>query len=978
LTEKERRKLLKREAKKRVQGEDRLELKRRWNVFYPAIQKSFEMLTEGYLETGMVGAVALSEIVWKSFESLRAVLEGRLPMDTSDPDGTPTSWAFPVVELRYPVEWRGIPSPKSDLGLEDVSARSLAEIIKTAEAEDEDVLEKTELGQKIHRLVQSSFEVQLLTTMTKGVYWWTGGGEWIPKYIPEIAEPPPEGLTQEEFEALSEKTFAPALVFVPGGDEALTITGKVQEEPFSCDLIFQVHPLVVDGDKEEAFFPIIVGLAFESGHPETWPEEERTELWEKGVFPALDRIEKAAFERGGKAEKPEEPKPSLPAPVKAVAPSSRRYLRDGTVKLDKQALAFVGNMKGFSGLPRSWKKVRRWEDLVQEETEQLFGEYGEEALVDLRHKLKDPDARGALLRRSFRPDTTELLELTKEAEEALLDRVGYRWFRRTYKDEDGISREYLVKRLQAGQGTVTGRFSWYGQSWPLVEGGRKSQAELLDELKEDLRQGDLFENLPENAQKQLDSRLRFMAAVRDASVVMEYVLYRFGLEGENPLTVPAWQFRMLLECENDPHGIRRIRGALRSLQDLRYHLEVKGIPGVPSMIAFGPLLSDVEFVGKGPGSHRVTAAGDFRLTLSETCYHSLRRFKTAHHKLRSGKRVAGFDWGKVLTKEERKELVDSGFVQGFSAVAPYWDKAKGFSPSQKSLRQWIESQVTLNRDPVPRSRSSLKLKGSHPDANKPRLYGSEFCPLLPEGKLYVGALGHFTRNPEQGRTLYGRPSPPSKTGGARHEGLLAVMGYDLPRGQAKARRAEIVKQALEDIRDVVETAFGGSVAARTRKGKEWLTLEEAARLPEKELGQRVSWFLFLPPDFAERMAEDVERHHAERYERGETPYRVEVTRPGKPATIGPDTLPLHLRLCVTRKERGLSQKAVGTLFGVSRPLVAMWETGPEPDEETGKVTGRPIPAELVPLLTRWVETGEPPSPEELDSLKTRRTGVKRG
>jgi len=33
--------------------------------------------------------------------------------------------------------------------------------------------------------------------------------------------------------------------------------------------------------------------------------------------------------------------------------------------------------------------------------------------------------------------------------------------------------------------------------------------------------------------------------------------------------------------------------------------------------------------------------------------------------------------------------------------------------------------------------------------------------------------------------------------------------------------------------------------------------------------------------------------------------------------------------------------------------------------------------ELAPLVTRWVETGEPPSPEELGSRKTRREGVRR-
>ena len=75
-------------------------------------------------------------------------------------------------------------------------------------------------------------------------------------------------------------------------------------------------------------------------------------------------------------------------------------------------------------------------------------------------------------------------------------------------------------------------------------------------------------------------------------------------------------------------------------------------------------------------------------------------------------------------------------------------------------------------------------------------------------------------------------------------------------------------------------------------------------------------------------------------------------------------------------ERKLSLQAVGDLFGVSKMAVSQWVRGVEPDEE-GKVRGKLIPKELAPLLSRWIETGEEPSKDELAARKTRRKGVKK-
>jgi hypothetical protein len=72
-------------------------------------------------------------------------------------------------------------------------------------------------------------------------------------------------------------------------------------------------------------------------------------------------------------------------------------------------------------------------------------------------------------------------------------------------------------------------------------------------------------------------------------------------------------------------------------------------------------------------------------------------------------------------------------------------------------------------------------------------------------------------------------------------------------------------------------------------------------------------------------------------------------------------------------QRELSLAAVGEIFGVSPVMVYKWEQGSEPDED-GKVLGKPIAAELVPLILRWVDSEEMPTAEELARRKTARKG----
>lgn len=768
------------------------------------------------------------------------------------------------------------------------------------------------------------------------------------------------------------------------------------ERPVQVSLLLQFHQFMKEG--ERVSFPLVVGLVFhplnlplgegeEPVFPDvaSWSEDAHATVWE-----ALDallrgipgKIRPPATEPSAPTAPEEAPLPGLETAM-PVAPKRQtavaRYLHEGHTRIDKRAAEFVAHVEGLT-LPRKWTSIRKWEDLANEEIGRLHDEHGDDAFVDLRSRTRDGNARGALLGRRYKADGKEEFLLTKEAEEALLATVGHKGFRRVYQDEDGLRREYLVKRFRAGTGHLEARLSWYGQAWPLVEEAKNREEGNLKALQESLRQADLFENLDEAVQKELDSRLRFMESIRDARLVMDVILHRFGRDGENPLHVPAWELRTLLECEKDEHGFRRIRGCLRALQEVRYSLDARGTGSGTSRRVFGPFLGEVSYVPRGPGEH---TDGDFYLNIQPGFLGCLRVFGTSHYKIKDAHKVLAYDWRKDLSKDEKEEL-RGGFVKGFSALAPYYDKAKGFTHAQRRLRAWIEQNITRRKDHASSLTRATKVKPSATDADEPRLYGRSFCPLLPEGELFHGALGHFKKNPERGRTLWGTSTAPTQTGGAHSSGLLQEMGLYLHRGAARARRAETVRKALEAFRAVVEEAYGGHVLAR--RGTQWLSFEEAAKLQEDELTKRTAWCFFLPPDWRERRAAALEAYHAERYDRGEVPYLVKVTtdpavaananaaRTGEHAggDVGLVSEPLRLRLFAARKDRKLSQAAVGKLFGVSQPVVALWERGTERDEN-GKA-GKPIPAELAPLVLRWVDTGKAPTAEELASRKTRRTG----
>lgn len=729
----------------------------------------------------------------------------------------------------------------------------------------------------------------------------------------------------------------PPITFSATSDDGATLEGYV---------VGMVYPLVVDADARRAWFTVGVGLVFTKGSPRHFCEKDLADLWDKLTTP--DATETPTSETSETYTK------SAPQ----AGPPQARLLRDSRVRMDAlavKAVGFFGDVK----LWRKWEKVRTWDSLVLDETERIRETHGEAAFVEA------PGIRGPLLRRRWNAAGVELVELTNEAEKDLLEREGPRGFRRVKLDPDRIEREYLVKRVPAGRGSLTLSFTWYGQAVPLSH-------EVLAEDEKRLRAEKARDDVAlfpasEVERRERDRSLGLMGSMTDAARIAPRLLTAFYQQRANPIHLPVWELYLALGCEKDPHRFSRVNAALETLRHLNYEYEADGLGPELSGRVRGSFVTEIgQSERRGAGAHRDV---DFYVTLSTWAIGCLQVFKQAGGRLKDPRRVF-YDWTATPEKDERKAL---NYVQGFSALASYYDDAAGLTPAQRRLRTWMEDQITRRSDGTAKGRNAHRAHTSAADAGEPRVYTSDFCPLLERGRGYHAALGHFPQanNAETGRTLRGRSQGPTTTGGPRSGGLLEALGYELPPGRAVQAREAVAVAALKDLRAVVEEYLGGRVVGR--RGGVWLSLHEAERIRAEELLGEVSWFLFLPEDWLARAQRTFEDHHRLRYERGETDRPVRVTTSNDPASageVGLDALGLRERLHATRQERKLNSEAVGKVFGVSKMTVSNWERG----RDAG---GSPIPEDLQPLILRWIETGEGPTEDELKALAARRRGGKK-
>jgi len=399
---------------------------------------------------------------------------------------------------------------------------------------------------------------------------------------------------------------------------------------------------------------------------------------------------------------------------------------------------------------------------------------------------------------------------------------------------------------------------------------------------------------------------------------------------------------------------------------------------------------------RGRGGH---GEGFFILEVSRAFLGCLRFFEDGAARLRSGADTILLNYAKTLDKDEKK-LVHGNFVQ-WDAGSAFYSAAAGLTPEQKNLDQFIDANITVKRDAIPRGRKQEQSNPQATDALAPRLFDRGFCPLLPEGQSFAAVLGHFRKNPEAGFTLYGTKSGQIGAPGQRPGGLIEKIGYVLPPGRAHDQREDVVKKTLSDLKVVVGDYRGGQVIGklsakdRTDGGdtEQWIPLERFGDLGEDRLCKRLKVFMFLPPDGgdARRKALFEKKHNvsvpkttmeADAAAWGTSMPQAKPTPAGE-IFKGPEDgwlgLPLPERLDAARKYRNLRRIDLARIFGVTPGAVTRWLKGLKLGEDITKA--KPIPVDLAALMVRWIETGQEPTQDELDALPSRsrtpRTGSKK-
>jgi hypothetical protein len=630
-------------------------------------------------------------------------------------------------------------------------------------------------------------------------------------------------------------------------------------------------------------------------------------------------------------------------------------------------------------------------DLVTDEIDRLLMEQGQSAFRDLRKETKDPKARGPLLRK--KPVAGQTMdkwpvELTDEAVRSLKSRNGYRGF--LAEDEDKA--ESLYKCLADHDGNLLEMWlSWNGLAGPLVADWRKRLREQVDAEKIALEAKSLplFQDLNQREVAKLDRLLNDLTLYERGRKIMEAVLGQVSVQRRNPIEIRADAFKPLLwETGDAPKNWKRdVEAVLTSLSRVKFVLRGGGIKAKGVFLASyitndedNPSPKAFRYFPRGRGGH---GEGFFVLEVSRAFLGCLRFFEDGAARLRTGADTVLLNYAKTLSDEERK-LVRGQFVQ-WDAGSAFYSAAAGLSAEQKSLDQFIEANITLKRDAIPKGRKREHYKPKSEDAHAPRLYDKSFCPLLPEGQ-FTAALGHFRKNPEAGFTLYGTQAGKLGEAGQRPGGLIEKMGYILPPGRAHDQRAEVVKKALSDLKAVVADYLGGFVMGKLSakdqpQGKDpWLPLERFGDLSEELLCKRLKVFMFLPPDWSDRrkrpfetktgqrVTEDAREAEAEAHG-----FRHEMPPAEHAIFKGPEDgwlgLPLPGRLEAARKYRNLQRTDLARIFGVTPGAVTRWLVGLRLGEDRRRA--KPIAEDLAVLMIRWIETGQEPMPKELAALPSR-------
>lgn len=219
------------------------------------------------------------------------------------------SWSQPTVELHFPVDIERVGKVKDE-----------AFRIKYPQLTFEDIEDSNNAAKAISRKVLSHLETSVLDTHVMGAAVFEKADGYTPALLPEVIDtleklgdetlierelraylqPRSFGAgtirSDEDFELRDESTVSPEVLEQLGSIEPSLISLPITLEGYKLDVItiFEINPLVVDLENEQAYYPILVGLALQ-GNEDTkdynwidqswasfsnWPNEDHVELWD--------------------------------------------------------------------------------------------------------------------------------------------------------------------------------------------------------------------------------------------------------------------------------------------------------------------------------------------------------------------------------------------------------------------------------------------------------------------------------------------------------------------------------------------------------------------------------------------------------------------------------------------------------------------------------------------------------------------------
>jgi len=587
-----------------------------------------------------------------------------------------------------------------------------------------------------------------------------------------------------------------------------------------------------------------------------------------------------------------------PAPAPAPAPTV--VWKDMPTIIDQTSLHLVWLMAEMPW-PNQAHHVKDWSHVKAEELAHLVGERRHRS-VDERLIVELPGGAYGL---------------TEKGEKRLKDRWrNAYWFTEEVTDNDGVTRQYLLSFVRKNDIELDVRFSVYNESRWLIQNSRDALKARLSSARKALDDAPLglpFLEQEKTASRQiLDNRLQHIRAIEDGLKLMKFLLDAFGATLRNPIHVSMIQLRHVLGCDHltSENGPLRVRGALEALRRLDFD------------VALGRIRRRSAFVTAyterraGPGA---SSDGDFSITIGDIAIGGLNVFGTF---AQDGK--SEFNFKKRLDEDEKARLKTEPFLKIPSSMGAIYETAFTLSPEQSRLWNWIEKNVTLNKDGTAPGRAHLKTAN---DEN-PRHYTRDFCELLPSTESFVGALGHYRENAhggaERGRRLSQSRTTPSATGtsGGREGGLLHVMG--MPSSKKS------LESAIWNIRVLVEELYGGIVGVRHRGV--WMRLTEAVgKLSEVELLEEATLFFFLPKNRNALWRAKYNEHQKRRHERGETRYLFKAVSATE--ALQPENLPLVERINRALRMTRMSASALAKELGVTRMTVGNWRAGKKPNAE---------------------------------------------